>query len=110
MKNQIKIIIIFSVIVLFNGCNEKKVNPKTGKELFEYYCSACHGESAAGQFLRGIPPLVKNKALRPVPLTPSQIKHKIKKNLDPKSKMPSFANLSDTEARLIANYINTLSK
>lgn len=110
MNFPIKVIIAFSCLLFIYGCSKEKETPETGEELFKYYCSPCHGEGASGQFLRGVPPLIKNKALRPVPLTPGQIRHKIQENLDPESKMPNFQNLTDREARLISDYIMTLSK
>ncbi len=105
-----KWILICVFLTLFIGCSEEKGQPTTGKELYEYYCAACHQESGAGQFLRGIPPLIRNKALNPIPLSPSQVKHKIQGSAMPDKKMPSFANLSDREAKLIAVYIQQLSK
>lgn len=102
--------LITLVLVLLSACSEEKGQPSTGKELYEYYCAACHEESGAGQFLRGIPPLIKNKALNPVPLTASQVKHKIQGAASTDRKMPSFASLSDQEAKLIALYIQKLSQ
>lgn len=103
-------ILISIFLALLNGCTEEKRQPTTGKELYEYYCAACHEESGAGQFFRGIPPLIRNKTLNPVPLSPSQVKHKIQGSATPDRKMPSFANLSDREAKLIALYIQKLSR
>jgi mono/diheme cytochrome c family protein len=110
MRSLTRILIIFSPLTLLTGCPEEKNLPVTGKELYEYYCATCHTESGAGQFLRGIPPLIKNKALNPKPLNPTQVRHKIKGGPSPDRKMPSFKNISDKEARKIANYIHTLSK
>ena len=103
-------ILTILVLVLLYGCSEEKSQPKTGRELYEYYCAACHGESGAGQFLRGIPPLIQNKFLKTLPLTPSQVKHKIQGSEQPGRKMPSFTNISDNEARLIAHYIRELNQ
>ncbi len=105
-----RILISLYCLSLFSGCTSKNDQPTTGKELYGYYCAPCHTESGAGQFLRGIPPLIQNKMLNPKPLSPTQIRHKIKGGPSPDRKMPSFTNISDDQAKLIAKYIHSLSK
>ncbi len=109
MRLQTGILVTTFLVILF-GCSEENSQPTTGRELYEYYCAACHGESGAGQFLRGIPPLIQNKFLKTVPLTPSQVKHKIQGPEQPGRKMPSFTNISDNQARQIALYIRELNQ
>jgi mono/diheme cytochrome c family protein len=110
MTTKTRILISLYCLAILNGCSSEKEKPVTGKELYEYYCAGCHGESGAGQFLRAIPPLIQNKMLRKAPLQPSQIRHKIQGGPSPKRKMPSFANITDHEANLIALYIQKLSR
>ncbi len=110
MSSITRILFCLFCLSLFSACTSSNNKPVGGKELYEYYCAGCHGESGAGQFLRGIPPLIQNKMLNPKPLSPTQIRHKIKGGPSPDRKMPSFSNITDKQASQIAQYIQKLSR
>jgi mono/diheme cytochrome c family protein len=71
----------------------------SGKQLFQHHCSVCHGLEGRGNFLKGIP------ANRSTTKTIPEIIDKIKRQNDKNRQMPVFADMSDKEARLIANYL-----
>lgn len=80
------------------GCG-KPTDEMSGKELFEKYCAKCHKSTGKGNFLLGVP---ANKGTK---LSYWEIKLKITRGSGKHSKMPKFANLTDTQAGLIADYL-----
>ncbi len=110
MRPLTRILVSLFSLSLLSGCTSNNGKPVTGKELYEYYCAGCHRDTGAGQFLRGIPPLIQNKSLNPTPLKSWQVRHKIMSGPSANRKMPSFNNINNEQARLISQYIQKLSR
>jgi len=72
----------------------------TGKQLFDYHCSDCHGVSGEGKFLKGVP------ANRDTNLQTVQITHKIREG--DSGRMPKFDSMPPQEARKIALYLKRI--
>lgn len=94
----------FCVVGLIGCSNDIHDHPDlvSGKQLFEYHCSACHKDTGKGNFLKGIP------ANRGTELTASQIVHRITRKDNSGSKMPAFPNMSVEEAKQISTYLKTI--
>jgi mono/diheme cytochrome c family protein len=75
----------------------------TGKQLFEFHCSTCHQMDGNGNVLAGYP------AINHTTLRTWQIRHKIQGEKVEGRQMPSFQNMSKSEAKLIADYIKSLN-
>lgn len=76
---------------------------KTGKQLFEYHCSGCHGIDGEGRLFRRTP------AISQTEMQQSEIAHKLVKGNN--GSMPVFENMPRKQAALIANYLkNRLQK
>lgn len=82
-----------------DGKQEPGSNSTNGMELFNYYCAGCHKESGNGSFLEGIP------ANRTTKLTEAQVTQLIRHGKAQMPDMPSFAHLSEQQARNIAQYL-----
>lgn len=98
-----RVLWVIGICFFVVACN-KPNSEKSGKELFDQYCAGCHQTSGKGNFLKGIP------ANRGTNLSYWQIKLKILRGSGPKSKMPVFKTLTDTDAGKIAEYLQSLSK
>ena len=82
------------------ACSEQSL-PKNanGKQLFEHYCSECHNKSGKGDFLSGIP------ANKNTQMTERQIIRLIRYGKADKPNMPTFSQISQQDATLIAGYL-----
>ncbi|GGC01978.1 hypothetical protein GCM10011352_30200 [Marinobacterium zhoushanense] len=82
------------------GCDQElDANTTDGKELFNYHCAGCHKESGTGSFLEGIP------ANRTTQLTEKQVTQLILHGKSQMPDMPAFSQLSEQQARNIAQYL-----
>ncbi|MBV1787993.1 cytochrome c [Marinobacterium sp. D7] len=82
-----------------DGQQEPGSNSTNGMELFNYYCAGCHKESGNGSFLEGIP------ANRTTKMTEAQVTQLILHGKTQMPDMPSFSQLSEQQARNIAQYL-----
>lgn len=109
---KINNIIVSLLMITFLVACESDKNPhdhpelKTGKQLYDFHCAACHGENGTGNFLSGIP------ANRNTQLTIDQIIKRVlaKEPGDSKRKMPVFPEMSQEEAHKIAAYLLELKR
>lgn len=75
---------------------------KTGKQLYDHHCAACHRGEGEGSLLRGVPPVSYTD------LTLRKMVDLIRGHTRAQgSRMPSFANMPTREAEAIAVYIHT---
>ena len=101
----IRLIFFVLFMSVLSGCNQDTHNhPEltTGKQFFDYHCSACHKVTGKGKFLKGIP------ANKNTELTLAEVKHKIKEGDDGNSQMPLFSHMSDDEAQKISDYLKQI--
>ena len=91
-------------MLILMGCEQADVHRhpqlKTGEQLYNHHCAACHQRSGDGAFLDGIPA---------VTYTPMKI-HEIVDHIrghgrSDDSRMPRFSSMSTHEAERIAVYI-----
>lgn len=57
MKTNLSVLSALACVLL-TACEEDAAYPdlRTGKELYEFHCLKCHGESGGGMFLKGVTP------------------------------------------------------
>jgi mono/diheme cytochrome c family protein len=57
LKNSvIRLLLGLSALVALSGCQQKAPDPKTGQELYDYYCKACHAQNpSVGAYLEKLP-------------------------------------------------------
>lgn len=86
------------------GCGQEHHDDlKTGKQLFNQYCTECHNKTGNGNFLWAVP------ASRNTQLSSSEIYHKIKQGDDTGiSNMPLFSGMNAGEAAKIVAYIKRM--
>lgn len=87
------------VLSLFGCSSEPDSANLDGKELYNYYCAACHKESGEGSFLKGVP------ANNQTQLSESQIAQLILQGHPELPDMPTFSHLSQDQAKAIAAYL-----
>ena len=97
-------LIIISVFFITGCQKDEHDHPEltTGKQMFEYHCSACHKQDGKGNFLKGYPRIHNTE------LFSWQISHKVRAEKSEDRNMPSFKNMPISEANLIAKYLKTL--
>ena len=73
---------------------------KSGEQLYNHHCAACHQDSGAGAFLKGVPPV------RYTTMTYRQMVHYIQGHGRAEdSRMPTFSAMPKHEAEAIAIYV-----
>nr|MDJ0832914.1 cytochrome c [Gammaproteobacteria bacterium] len=70
--------------------------------LYEEHCAACHSIEGEGSIFKDYPP-VKGTALETL-----DIVHRVKGSAPQNRKMPTFTELNEAEAELIARFIKSL--
>jgi mono/diheme cytochrome c family protein len=96
---------ILGLSLILIGCDpDEHEHPqsKTGRELFVVHCAPCHQKDGKGLFIKGFPSIQNTQ------LDAWQISHKIRESESTDRKMPTFSNMSESEALLISNYIKSL--
>ena len=96
-----KVFLILTLTFLV-GCSDKNqatTDVQNGKQLYSMYCSSCHKENGGGQFLAGIP---RN---RDTHLTINEVAELIRVGHNDKTNMPTFSQLSTSQAYAIAAYL-----
>jgi mono/diheme cytochrome c family protein len=93
--------LLFAVVLsMLAGCGEEETKPTSGAELFNLYCTGCHGPEGRGKFLRGIPANILTRK------SPAEISLLIRQGQKhPEATMPSFPQLSQEEADVITIYL-----
>jgi nitrate reductase cytochrome c-type subunit len=55
-KPLVSLLAVTSLALMISGCGPKAPNPKTGQELYDYYCKACHAQNPnVGSYLQNLP-------------------------------------------------------
>ncbi len=96
---RIQPFLVSSLLILI-GCSQEESGPRSGVELFNSYCAACHGPEGRGKFLRGIP---ANILTHKSPVELSQLIRRGQSH--PEATMPNFPQLSVAEADRITQYL-----
>jgi len=110
-KNIHLSLLVFIISMVVTACSESGLDDnhdhpelKTGKQLFDFHCSVCHGVSGKGKFIEGIPANALTKKNR------MQIIQKIQSGDGTKSKMPVFKTMSKDEANRIVDHLFELQQ
>jgi mono/diheme cytochrome c family protein len=99
-KNVISSVLISICLVALAACGDDPSKLKTGKQLFEHYCSGCHGVEGKGIFLKGVP------SNRDTGMSEKQVMHKMTEGDG--GRMPVFENLTPEESKKIAEYLKSI--
>lgn len=105
-KAGIGLQIIMTLLFFVVGCHKDEHDHPhltTGKQLFEFHCSACHRQDGNGKFLKGYPSIANTEFLS------WEITHKIRGDEAEGRNMPSFKNMPVDEATAIAKYLKSLN-
>ena len=95
------IAILFGLAACESECTDDMVIT-AGKALYEAHCAACHSIEGQGSIFKDYP------SLKGTQLETLDIVHRVTGSEPQERKMPTFDNLSEAEAELIARYIKTL--
>ena len=93
-----------AVLLLAGGCagpdDHDHPQLRTGQQLYEHHCGACHQGGGDGAFLRGVPPV------RFTTLTYAELVDHIRGYSRPTgTRMPLFSTMPREEAEKIAIYV-----
>ena len=95
----------FAITLGLGGCDAYRRDDMAiavGKTLFEQHCAACHSIEGQGSIFKDYPP-VKATALETL-----EIVHRVTVSQPENRKMPTFTDLSEADAELIARFVKTL--
>lgn len=105
MKRLIIPFFLTATLLGLGACDSERSDDMAitaGKALYEEHCAACHSIEGQGSIFKDYPP-VKGTALETL-----DIVHRVK-GIEPQTrKMPTFTELNEAEAELIARFIKTL--
>ncbi|MBF0255182.1 MAG: cytochrome c [Gammaproteobacteria bacterium] len=100
-----RLVLLLMPLILL-GCAKPPPPSASGAELFDYYCTKCHGEGALGKTFFGYPSLLDKD------LPPELIAHVIKRGSaergnkhQHRDEMPAFAMLSDKQVKRLTDYL-----
>ena len=95
-------ILVFLLLITQHTVEElEQDGTSEGQILFKQHCSGCHNLDHQSDFLKNYP------ALKESALEAWQIAHKIKSEDDKTRKMPTFNQLSESDAQIIADFIKS---
>lgn len=103
MRSLIKSFTAVALVFLLLGCEEEAITPdkmKTGAELYDYYCKACHEKKGPGAYME--------RYASKEPMTAHKVILLVKYGYNARHSMPAFQEFSDEQANMLAEYVVNL--
>lgn len=100
MRSLIKLLTAVVLLTALTGCEDEAITPdkmKTGAELYEYYCKACHEKQGPGAMME--------RYASKEPMTVHKVILLIKYGYNARHNMPAFKEFSDEQADMLATYV-----
>ncbi len=105
MKSLILTLLLSASLLGLSACDSERTDDMAitaGKALYEEHCAACHSIEGQGSIFKNYPS-IKGTALETL-----DIVHRVTGSEPQDRKMPTFTELNEAEAELIARFIKTL--